>query len=385
MVAYTLYMKPSRIQSIDALRGLIMIIMALDHIRDFFHYDAFIHNPLDLLYSPVDLFLTRWITHFCAPTFIFLTGLSAYLYGLKHTKNELSKFLFTRGLWLIFLEVTLIAFGWQFQIQFNTFILMVIWAIGISMVFLALISRLPYIVVLITGLAIVFLHNLTDTVHFTDGSLLNDFWMVLHTQGVIHITEHIKVFIFYPILPYLGLICVGYAFGKLFSPAMEPQKRKKALLWIGLSCITLFVIVRYINIYGDPHPWEHQVALRYTILSFLNCNKYPVSLLFALMILGPSILFLYFFEGIQNGLTKILTTIGKVPMFYYILHLYLIHTIAFLTEKPDDQSPMGVDGKFHLWTVYLIWFGVVLVLYMPCKWYGKYKSEHPEKWWLSYL
>ena len=359
--------------------------MALDHIRDFFHYDAFIHNPLDLLYAPADLFLTRWITHFCAPTFIFLTGLSAYLYGLKHTKNELSRFLFTRGLWLIFLEVTIIAFGWQFQVNTHAIILMVIWAIGISMVFLALMIRLPYILILVTGLLIVCLHNLTDNLHFTDGSMMNDIWTILHVQGKINITPNFVVFIFYPILPYLGLICVGYAFGKLFSPDVESQKRKKSLLWIGISCIVLFIIIRYINIYGDPHPWSYQIATRYTILSFINCNKYPVSLLFSLMILGPSILFLYFFEGVQNWFTRILVTIGKVPMFYYIIHIYLIHTIAILTEPSNPQSPFGLSGEFHLWTVYLIWIGVVFVLYFPCKWYGKYKSAHPEKWWLSYL
>jgi uncharacterized membrane protein len=379
-------MKSSRIQSIDALRGLVMIVMALDHIRDFFHYDAFIHNPLDLLYSPVDLFLTRWITHFCAPTFIFLTGVSAYLYGLKHTKNELSWFLFTRGLWLVFLELTVVAFGWFFSFSFFAHeTLMVIWAIGVSMIFLALMIRLPYAAILVTGAAIVFLHNLTDNVHFAQGSLINDIWMVLHVPGKIQITQNIAVFVFYPILSYLGLICLGYAFGKLYSPDVDSSKRKKALVWMGLSSIVLFIAIRYTNMYGDPHLWEYQRATRYTILSFINCTKYPVSLLFSLMILGPSILFLYFFEGVQNVFTKILTTIGKVPMFYYVIHIYLIHTIAFLTEDASDKTPFHLMGKFHLWTVYLIWFGVVLVLYFPCKWYGKYKSTHPEKWWLSYL
>jgi uncharacterized membrane protein len=386
-------MKSSRIQSIDALRGLIMIIMALDHIRDFFHYDAFIHNPLDLRFAPVDLFLTRWITNFCAPGFIFLTGVSAYLYGLKHTKNQLSKFLFTRGLWLIFLEVTIIAFGWFFSFNIHAPILMVIWAIGISMVFLALMVRFPYVAILIVGLIIVFLHNIVDLpfvaekIHFTDGTWTTDLWMVLHVPGFIKITDYFGVYVFYPILPYFGLICLGYAFGKFFSPETEPQKRKRILLLTGSACILLFIVLRYSNLYGDPHPWEHEIAPRYTVLSFLNCNKYPVSLLFALMTLGPAILFLYFFDGIQNWFTKILIIIGKVPMFYYIVHIYLIHIIAFLTEKPDtiSRNGMGLIGRFHLWTVYLIWFGVVLVLYFPCKWYGKYKATHPEKWWLSYL
>lgn len=359
--------------------------MALDHTRDFFHYDAFIHDPLNLLYSPVDLFLTRWITHFCAPTFIFLTGLSAYLYGLKHTKNQLSKFLFSRGLWLIFLEITIIAFAWFFNFNFSNPTLMVIWAIGISMVFLAFMIRLPYVAIIITGLAIVFLHNLTDTIRFATGSIINDLWMVLHVQGEMHISQHFGIFVFYPVLPYLGLICLGYASGKLFSPEVDSPKRRKVLLWLGTLCVVLFIVLRYINVYGDPYPWEYQIATRYTILSFINCNKYPVSLLFALMTLGPSILFLYFFDGVQNRLTKILTTIGKVPMFYYVVHLYLIHTIAFLTERASNISPFQLAGRFHLWTVYIIWLGVVSVLYFPCRWYGKYKATNPEKWWLSYL
>jgi uncharacterized membrane protein len=366
----------SRIQSIDALRGLVMIVMALDHTRDFFHFDAFVHDPLDLRYAPVDLFYTRWITHFCAPTFIFLTGLSAYLYGLKTTKNQLSKFLLTRGLWLILLELTVMHFGWLFAARLNTIILQVIWAIGISMVFLSFMVRLPYMVVLIMGLTIVFLHNLADNVHFTEGTFANDIWILIHQQGGFSLAGSLYVYVLYPILPYLGLICCGYAFGKLFSPETEPQKRKMTLLFMGAGCILLFIVLRYSNFYGDPHRWEHQIAPRYTVLSFLNCNKYPVSLLFALMTLGPSILFLYFFDGIQNRLTKALTTIGKVPMFYYICHLYLIHTIASLT---------GSQNMLHLWGVYLIWIGVVIILYFPCLWYGKYKSGHPEKWWLGYL
>jgi uncharacterized membrane protein len=369
-------MKPNRITSIDALRGLVMIVMALDHIRDFFHYDAWVHDPLNLLYSPADLFLTRWITHFCAPTFIFLTGASAYLYGLKHTKNELSRFLFTRGLWLIFLELVIFHFGWFFDIKFNHLILMVIWAIGVSMVFLSFMNRLPYMAVLITGLAIVFLHNLTDNVQFATGGLANDFWIVLHKEGNFNIGQHISMFVLYPILPYLGLICAGYAFGKLFSPETDSQKRKNALLFLGSASIVLFILLRYSNLYGDPHPWEHQVAARYTALSFINCNKYPVSLLFALMIIGPAILFLYFFEGITNWFTNILTVYGNVPMFYYAVHLYMIHSIAYFS---------GLTNKCHLRVVYPLWFGVVIILYYPCLWYGNYKKAHPEKWWLSYI
>jgi uncharacterized membrane protein len=378
-------MKPSRIQSIDALRGLVMIVMALDHIRDFFHYDAALHSPVDLHSTTAALFLTRWVTHFCAPTFIFLTGLSAYLYGQKHSSKELTRFLFTRGAWLIFLEVTVVAFGWFFDFNIHGPVLMVIWAIGAAMIFLSLVVQLPYLAIVAVGVAITFFHNLGDNVHFTNGTFVNDIWIMLHGPGRIQISEQFRLNCFYPLLPYFGLICLGYAFGKLFGSDTAPEKRKKALLWIGTSCIALFVVLRFLNVYGDPQPWEHQSQPLFTVLSFINCTKYPVSLLFALMILGPSILFLYFFEGIQNRFTKILTTIGKVPMFYYIIHIYLIHTLAILTENSDPLKFMKVDGRFHLWTIYLIWVGVILLLYMPCQWYGRYKSAHPEKWWLSYL
>ncbi len=361
--------------------------MALDHIRDYFHFDAFLHDPLDLRFSPYPLFLTRWITNFCAPTFIFLTGLSAYLYGLKHTQNQLSNFLLTRGLWLIFLELTVVYFGWFFGTSGYHPLLMVIWAIGISMVFLALVSRLPYMFILIIGLCIVFLHNLLDGVHFTKGTIGDDFWILLHERGGIQITDNFKIGVLYPVLPYLGLICFGFAFGKVFSPQMENAKRKRILLVTGISCIALFVVLRFPNLYGDAAHWEHQMPSRYDFASFINTTKYPVSLLFALMTLGPSILFLYFFNDIRNWFTNILVTIGKVPMFYYIVHLYLLHLVAALTESSTTINGMGLPLKshFHLGGVYLIWISIVLALYFPCKWYGKYKSAHPEKWWLSYL
>ncbi len=378
-------MKPLRIQSIDALRGLIMIIMALDHIRDFFHFDAFLHNPLDLRYSPYPLFMTRWITHFCAPTFILLTGVSAYLYGLKHTKAELSRFLFTRGLWLVFLEITVVAIGWKYNFDFQHTILMVIWAIGMAMIFLSAMVWLPYAAILGIGLLIVCTHNLFDSVHVTPGTFWSDVWMILHQQGYIAFNDKAGVFIFYTLLPYFGLICAGYGFGKVFAPQVEAAVRKRTLLFTGLVCIVAFIVLRLINKYGDPQPWDYQVPWRYTFASFINCTKYPVSLQFALMILGPAILILYALDGVQNRLTNFLVTIGKVPMFYYIVHIYLIHAIAMVMDDKSPNTPFGVQGKYHLWTVYVIWVCVVAALYLPCKWYGKYKSAHPENWWLSYI
>ena len=377
-------MKLSRLQSIDALRGLVMIIMALDHIRDFFHFDSVLHDPTNLENSSPVLFMTRWITHFCAPTFIFLTGLSAFLYAQKHTRNQLSRFLLTRGLWLIFLEVTLISFGWFFNLRLHDPILMVIWAIGISMVFLSLMVRLPYRVIAGVGLAIVFLHNFADGLRFVPGSSMSSVWTLLHVPGRIVISENLAIMVLYPVLPYFGLICLGYAFGRVFTPAVDPVRRQRILFFTGLSAIILFIALRFLN-FGDPGRWSQQDSLINTMLSFIDCNKYPVSLAFALMTLGPSILFLAFCGNIQNKFTAVLAIFGKVPMFYYILHIYLIHAIALVTEGSNPASFLHVNPKFHLWTVYIIWMGVVLALYLPCKWYGKYKAAHHEKKWLSYL
>ncbi|HXC05263.1 MAG TPA: heparan-alpha-glucosaminide N-acetyltransferase domain-containing protein, partial [Bacteroidia bacterium] len=321
---------------------------------------------------------------FCAPTFIFLTGLSAYLYGSKHNRNQLSRFLLTRGLWLIFLEVTLFAFGWFMKINLTHPVLMVIWAIGISMVFLALVSRLPYTVILIFGVVMVFLHNAGDHLQFAQGSVADIAWRILHVQGPVTLGPGFRLMILYPILPYLGLICLGYALGKLYTPETNTVVRKKMLLWIGLSAIALFILIRLTNLYGDLYPWEHQDSLGYTILSFINCTKYPVSLLFALMTLGPAILFLWLMDGVHNAFVNFLVVIGKVPMFYYILHLYLIRCLALMTER-QGTTPMGMHGVYHLGTVYLIWAGVIVALYYPCKWYGRYKSAHPEQWLLGYL
>ena len=245
--------------------------------------------------------------------------------------------------------------------------------------------RFPYIIVTVVGLLIVLLHNLGDSINVASGTLLHPVWTLLHQQGRIVVFPGLTLYCFYPILPYLGLICTGYAAGKLFASDMVQEKRKRFLLITGLSCIGVFILLRLANVYGDPRPWVVQTSLTNTILSFINCNKYPVSLLFALMTLGPSILFLGFMEGIQNLFTSVLVIIGKVPLFYYLLHIYLIHTLAMLSEDVNPASFMHITQRFHLWAVYLIWIGTVSALYFPCKWYGHYKAAHPEKWWLSYL
>jgi len=383
-----------------------MVIMALDHCRDFLHFDAWAHDPLDFLYTTPPLFLTRWITHFCAPNFIFLAGLSAYLYGQKRG-GELTRFLITRGLWLILLEMTLFKYLWmgdfivtvsqQGNINFN-FAAMVIWAIGISMIFLALWRKLPYYVVLITGLLIVFLHNLTDKYTPDTTAIWGKVWWMLHKFGALNAGTlslgskdiGFHIFVLYPVLPYFGLICLGYCVGKLYTPGFTAEARQRTLVFLGTGCIALFVVLRIFNIYGDASPWTPYRNLWssaadyvFSLLSFVNTTKYPCSLLYILMTVGPALIFLAVAENAENAITRFFITIGKVPMFYYILHLVLIHLITFMLQKLNNYDEPR--NHYHLPTVYFAWMFVVFILYFPCSWFANYKAAHPEKKWLSYL
>jgi uncharacterized membrane protein len=396
--------KPNRITSIDFLRGLIMVVMAIDHCRDFLHFDAWTHDPLDFRYTTPILFLTRWITNFCAPNFIFLAGLSAYLYGLKKGK-ELTRFLLTRGLWLIFLEFTLFKFLWTGSLFTMHFTALVIWAIGVSMVFLAFWRKLPYLVILITGFAIVFLHNATDIFNPDKLSILNAVgppqqpvmpssvlgivWAFLHRVTPLTIGS-LHVFVLYPLLPYFGLISLGYCLGKFYAPGYVAESRQRNLIFLGTGAIALFIVLRIFNVYGDPSPWTPFSNLWstpanyvFSFLSFINTTKYPCSLLYILMTVGPALLFLAMFETADNAVARFFITIGRVPMFYYILHLILINLIALVLQYINHYDTM--NNHYHLLTVYIAWLFVVSSLYFVCKWYGKYKAAHPEKWWLSYL
>lgn len=386
----------SRITSIDLLRGAVMLIMALDHARDFLHIDFFNGNdPLDFATTSTPLFLTRWITHFCAPVFVFLAGASIFFSGVKKTKSELALFLFTRGLWLIILEVTVIYFGWMFDPTFKLVFLQVIWAIGVSMVVMSGFVFLPRPLILFTGLLIIAGHNALDVFDAAKEDHAGLLWSVLHQQEKFSIAEHHSVIIAYPVLPWIGLMMTGYAFGALFSGVVNEQKRKTTLIILGLSCITLFVALRSGNFYGDAHHWEKQKTPVFTALSFIDCTKYPPSLLYLLMTIGPALLFLAFAQKLKGKLVEAVSIIGRVPLFYYILHIYLLHIIAgvlffatghtlgeidFERELPEAPENFG----FHLWQVYLIWLFAIALLYFPCKWYNRYKSTHSQ-WWLSYF
>jgi len=390
--------KTGRIESIDLLRGTVMIIMAIDHVRDYFHNSAFLYNPEDLNHTNVILFFTRWITHFCAPVFVFLAGISAYLYGINKTKKELSLFLFTRGLWLVFAELFILSLFRTFNPSYHFFNLQVIWVIGISMIFLSAMIYMKRGLLLVTSLLLIASHNLLDNVHVTGNNIPAFLWALLHKTGFFtfgHITFHVH----YPAIPWMGIIAIGYCCGSLFNQEYEPEKRRTILLSLGVIATALFIILRYINIYGDSSPWSAQNSFAFTILSFLNVSKYPPSLLYILMTLGPALIFLALTEKPLNAFTKKITVFGRVPMFYYLLHILLIHLFALIAAvisgyKWSDmvlttminRSPALKGYGFNLLTVYLVWAALIFILYPFCKRFDDYKRTHRSgQWWLSYL
>jgi uncharacterized membrane protein len=385
----------TRIASLDILRGLVMVIMALDHTRDFFHFDAFLHDPLDPATTTPALFFTRWITHFCAPLFVFLAGTSAWLQGLRKSKVVLQSFLIRRGLWLIVVECVIITFAWTFDPGFHVIILQVIWAIGISMVFLGLLLRLPYRILLFLGVLLVAGHNTLDYFPSTHHGA----WWDLARNGNFATLPLFgqRLIVIYPFLPWLGLMILGYCFGKLYTPGFQVQRRR-ILLLTGAGLILFFVFLRWTNAYGNPTPWSVQAGPLYTLLSFLNTHKYPPSLLFLCMTVGPALIFLAVFENADNRLTRAISVFGRVPFFYYVLHFYLLHTlcmILFLARgHAFSEATPGVYGipfrflisgeGYPLRVVYVIWMAVVLALYPLCLWYGGLKRRK-KWWWLSYL
>jgi uncharacterized membrane protein len=387
-----------RIQSIDILRGVIMLIMALDHCRDFFHFAGPLGDPTNMQTTTPFFFFTRWITHFCAPTFVFLSGVSAYLAGLRRTKAELSAFLIKRGLWLVFVELAIITLAFTFNPLYNVFILQVIWAIGFSMIILGLLVRAPLVVIGIIGALIFFGHDILDYITYpqkgTEYVLMRLFLTAQATLLQINATHF--AFDLYAIIPWTSVMLLGYVFGSLYKPAVDPQKRKRVLLYTGLSALALFFILRFFNLYGDPNPWSTQRNGVYTVLSFFNVSKYPPSLFYSCMTIGTALVILALIENVQNKATKIFTVYGSVPFFYYVLHFYLIHIITVIlffatgyttSQIIDRNSPFlfrPTNFGFSLGIVYLLWLVVIIALYYPCKWFSRYKKTHSQ-WWLSYL
>ncbi len=387
-----------RIDSIDLLRGLVMIIMALDHTRDFFHKDAWTDDPLNLQTTTPILYFTRWITHLCAPIFVFLAGSGAYFQSLRKSRKQLSLFLIKRGLWLIFIELVVLNFAFSFDIHYHLIVLQTIWSIAISMIILGLMVWLPFATILATGLIIVLGHNSLDFYERTHNS--PGFWYnLLHEPGQEPLWRGHVLFVFYPFLAWSGLMMLGYCFGRLYLK-FEGHQRKKVLLLLGVGVLVFFALLRATNEYGDPRHWATQKNGLYTFLSFMNVQKYPPSLLYTCATIGIGIIFLALTGNVKNGFTKFVTVYGRVPFLYYILHFLLIHlitSICFIARghtiaeglqwHPNAIVPQFIaPGEgYSLFTVYLIWICIVLSLYPVCKWFSEYKQAHREKWWLSYL
>jgi len=323
----------TRIQSIDLLRGLVMIIMALDHVRHMLHYDNCIgHDPLDFSTTWPTLFLTRWVTHFCAPVFVFLSGTSVFLYSQKRkTKKEIAFFLFTRGVWLMLAEIFLIDPLWDFSF-FNVFVLQVIWAIGLSMVCLSVLQFLPYKILLGIGILIVSCHNLLDGIRVENPLAASIAWSIFHNQHFYQLGAHHLLIIMYPFLPWLGLMILGYCFGKLYLHTTDSKYRKKFLLTTGIIIIALFIVIRFINSYGDMHHWSHQKTTIFTILDFIKTTKYPPSLLFMSMTIGPALIFLAFAENISNPIItySMYFSSGPCPGFSFLLRAIPGHNLTLL-------------------------------------------------------
>jgi len=385
-----------RIASIDMLRGLVMLIMAIDHIRDALHKGHPL--PTDLSVTTPILFFTRFITHFCAPSFVFLSGISAYLASARRTKDQMAGFLFKRGIWLLFVEVALISLAITLNPHYLYIILQVIWAIGGSFILLGLLIRLSLSskTIGIIGFIIFITHNLPDLINF--GPITKTVpWQLLISgvgwDGEIPLGHGRVINCPYALLPWTSVMFMGYALGPIYTASFDPAKRRRILRYTGISLLIFFIIFRAFNIYGDPAPWSAQKTTALTIISFLNVTKYPCSLLYLSLTLGVATLIL---SRTENTKVKFLSIYGSVPFFYYILHWYLIQSITIIIFFASGYSVHQIvipnnafyfappDFGIGLAAVYLVWLIVISALYKPCKWFSQYKKTH-RAWWLSYI
>ena len=377
----------TRLIAIDALRGLVMLFMLVDHVRETFFLYMQVTDPVDANTTDPGLFYTRLLSTFCAPTFVALTGLSAWLYGQSHSKGQVSEFLLKRGLFLIVLEFTVVGYAWPTQAPAfppTAIWLQVIWAIGISMIALAALLHLPRVAQFAVGLAIVCLHNLLDPIRLTADQPGYVAWTILHQRSLIEFGG-IAVKTTYPILPWIGVILLGYACGPWFAKGSDPQRRIRRLAMTGLGLVLGFVLIRYLNVYGDK-PWFVAENSTRTVMSFLALTKYPPSLLFLMPTVGTGCLLLALFEKFENSrVMPHLALLGGAPMFYYVLHLYvlkLIYNVALALYGPTKGTVFGVDNLSTVW----IWVALlILPLYYPTRWFAQLKQRRKDIWWLKYL
>ena len=372
-----------RVLSVDILRGAVMIIMALDHTRDYFSNLRF--PPENLAKATPALFATRWVTHFCAPIFFLLAGVGASLaVSAGKSRRAVSWFLLTRGLWLIVLEMTVLQFAWNFSIGFPLF-LIVIWALGWSMIVLAALIFLPRWAIATIAITMIATHNLLDPIRPDAFGSLAPLWHFLHVPGFVMG----KALIGYPLIPWCGVMALGYALGAVFE--WTPEVRKKILIRAGIAMVIAFIVLRYFNLYGNPAPWSPQRSAAMTVASFLNLLKYPPSLMYLLMTLGPAFVVLALLDNVRGRLANAIAVYGRVPMFYYVVHIFVIHLLAYLFAviQGGRGDFLSLDtGSFPEWYgtslagVYLAWAIVILILYLPCRWFASLKSRRKD-WWLS--
>ncbi|MEO7383663.1 MAG: heparan-alpha-glucosaminide N-acetyltransferase domain-containing protein [Novosphingobium sp.] len=378
----------TRLLAIDALRGLVMLFMLVDHNRETWYLYMTVTDPVDAITTDPGLFFTRLLSTFCAPTFVALTGLSAWLYGQSHSLKEVSEFLLKRGLFLIFLELTVIGYAWptqSFTFPPSKFWLQVIWTIGISMMALAALIHLPRRLQIGVGLAIVCLHNLLDPIVLTAESKWYAVWALIHQRSLIVLGGGYTAKTTYPFLPWIGVILLGYACGPWFARGSDPAARIKRLTRLGLGLVIGFTVIRYLNVYGDKPWFQGETQLR-TVMSFLALTKYPPSLLFLMPTIGIGCLLLALFEAHQdNRLLPPLALLGGAPMFFYVIHLYVlkvIYNVALQIYGPVKGKVFGVD---HLTTVWL-WVAILIpVIYFPTRWFAQLKQRRKDIWWLKYL
>jgi uncharacterized membrane protein len=388
-------MNRARIESIDLVRGIAIVIMALDHSRDFF--GSLTAQPTNTATTTAALFFTRWVTHVCAPVFFLLTGASASLTLKRMPKPILSRFLVTRGLWLIFLEIVVMRFALQFNLDYHVTMLTVLWALGWAMIALAALIWLPTWMVVAFGVILIVGHNALDGIDASRFGAWASLWNVLHQPGIILNTGDSVVRVVYALIPWIGVTALGYVLGETYR--WNEDARRARLFWLGIGLVIGFIALRYSNLYGDPLPWVVRKTPLFTVMSFINTVKYPPSLLFLMMTLGPALLLLRAFDSSVPTLLRPAHTIGRVPLYFYVLHFYLIHllavvacwwrygTVANMTQSPDlahfpFTAPPGWD--FGLPVVYCVWVFVVVSLYPLCRWYAKVRRDH-DWWWLSYL
>jgi uncharacterized membrane protein len=387
-----------RLDAVDVLRGFVMVVMALDHTRDFVHAGA-VHglDPLDLTTTYPLLYLTRWITHFCAPVFVFLAGTGAFLSTTRgKSRRELSWFLVTRGAWLVVLELTFVRWaGWTFAFDVGNFAAAVIWALGWSMIVLAALIHLPLWATTVIGVLMIVGHNATDAITPAAWGSLGWLWKILHARGAVEFAPGHFLRIGYPLIPWIGVMAAGYGFGALLL--RDVAARRSVIFRLGLALTLAFLVIRFSNVYGDPRPWRPQATPALTAMSFLDCVKYPPSLCYLLMTLGPALMLLAWLDRPTPRALRPLLVFGRVPMFYYLLHLPLIHGLAVAIEYVRFGAapwlfgdPFGAHPKPHaeaglpLFAVYVVWLIVLMVLYPVCAWFAELKRRNRSAW-LSYF